>query len=196
MHARRGNETHRGDVAPEVQEGVELHRSLALAEGGPRERGEAEVDHCRIEGVDGVLQLDPEGLGRVQGPSGGDQPLGEVGGDPPVPGLVGMGQRVPRDHAPEAHVVQLGLGHPETGLDVAQALPVRELGKGQAEELIPAGEGLDLVVALVPLHADAEVVRGDEIHQLGEDRATSVHGRAPLAQRCEYGPRPVAGSNR
>ena len=196
MHARRGNETHRGDVAPEVQEGVELHRSLALAEGGPRERGEAEVDHCRIEGVDGVLQLDPEGLGRIELAGCRNHPLGEVGVDPPVAHLFGMGQGVAGDHAPEAHVVKLGRSHAEPGLDVPQALPEGQLGKRQAEKLVPAGEGLDLVAALVAVHAHTELVRGDEVHPLGEDRPATVHGSTPLAKMREYGPSQVAGSNR
>jgi hypothetical protein len=180
----------------EIEEGVELHRALALPERGPGKQREAEVDRRRIEGVDGLVQLDAEGFGRIEAPRLRNQALGEVGSDPPVADLVGMGQGVPRDHAPEAHVVQLGLGHAETGLDVAQALPVRELGEGQAEELVPAGEGLHLVVTVVPRHADAEIVRRHEVYQLGEDRAAGVHGRAPLAQRREYGPQRVGGSNR
>jgi hypothetical protein len=196
VHARRGDETHRGDVAPEIQEGVELHRGLPLPEGGPGKQGQAKIDRRRIEGVDGLREVHPEGLGRIEAPRRGNQPLGEVGVDPPVPRLVGMGQGVARDHAPEAHVVQLGLGHPEAGLDIPQALPERELGERQAEELIPAGEGLDLVVTVVPLHTDAELVGGHEVHQLGKDRPATVHGPPPLAQRREYGPWAVARSNR
>ncbi len=37
--------------------------------------------------------------------------MGKVGVNPPVPHLVGMDEGVAGDEAPEAHVVQLGLGH-------------------------------------------------------------------------------------
>jgi hypothetical protein len=143
-----------------------------------------------------MLQRDPKGLGGVEVPGGRNQALGEIGIDPPVPHLVGMGQGVAGDHTPEAHVVELGLSHAEAGLNVSQALPEGELGEGQAEELIPAREGLDLVVAPVAVHAGAEFVGGDKVHQLGKDRATDVHRRAPLVQKREYGPRWGASSNR
>ncbi len=194
--AARREEAHRGEVAPEVQQGGELDGPLPLPERGPGKQGEAEIDRRGVEGVHRRGQLEPKGVGRVEWAGGGDESLCEVGVDPPVAHLVGMGEGVARDHAPEPHVVELGLGHPQAGLNISQALPERELGKGQAEELIPAGEGLDLVLALVPLHADAELVRGDAVHQLGEDRPATVHGPAPLAKMREYGPRQVDYSNR
>jgi hypothetical protein len=54
-------------------------------------------------------------------------------------------------------------------LDVAQALAKGQLRKGHAQKLIPAGEAFDLVVAVVALHALAKFVRGEKIHQLGEN---------------------------
>lgn len=178
-----------------------LHRPLAPAERRPGEQRQAEVDDGRIQGIDRLREFDAEVLGRVQGAGGGDQPLGEVGSDPPVAQLVGMSQGVAGDRAPEPHVVELGLGHAEAGLDVPQTLPVSELGEGQAEELVPAREALDLVLPLVVLpllavHAAADLVRGHEVHQLAEDRPTSVHESSPRAKMRAYGPRRLAGSNR
>lgn len=80
------------------------------------------------------------------------------------------------------------LGGP--GLDVPQALPVG-VGEGQAEKLVPAGEGLELVVPVVPVDTRLERVHGHEVHQLGKDRAASVHGPSPLVKMREYGPRQV-----
>ena len=87
-----------------------------------------------------MVQLDAKGFGGVKGAGGGDQALGEVGVDAPVPELVGMGERVAGHRAAEAHMVELGVGDPQAGLDIPQALPVSELGEGHAEELVPAGE--------------------------------------------------------
>ena len=100
MHAARGDEQHSGDIAAQVEQRVQLHRRLALAELGPGEQGQAQIDHCRVQGVHRLVQLDAEGLGRVERAGRRDQPLGEVGSDPPVAHLVGVGQRVPRDRAP------------------------------------------------------------------------------------------------
>ena len=50
-----------------------------------------------------------------------DQVLRERGVEPPVPDAVGVGERVSRHAAADAHVVELaGLGA-QTSLDVAQA---------------------------------------------------------------------------
>ena len=46
-----------------------------------------------IQGVNGLVQLDPEGFVDVGPARLGDQPLGEVGVDSPVAPLVGVGQR-------------------------------------------------------------------------------------------------------
>ncbi len=83
----------------------------------------------RIQGISCLIQLDPEVLGGIEGPSGRDQSLRKIGIDPPIAHLVGMGEGVPGDRPTESHVVELGLGHPEAGLEVPQTLPVGELAK-------------------------------------------------------------------
>jgi hypothetical protein len=76
----------------------------------------------------------------------------EIGVDPAVAPLVRIGEGAPGDPAPQARMVELGLQGAEAGLDVAQALPVRELGEGEAEELVVAGECPDLEArTLTPL---------------------------------------------
>jgi hypothetical protein len=51
VHAPRREEADTGDVAAQVQEGVELHCALALEEGRPRKQREAQIDRRRVEGV-------------------------------------------------------------------------------------------------------------------------------------------------
>jgi len=43
-------------------------------------------------------------------------------------------------------------------LDISQTLSIRQLGKGHADELVPAGEALDLVVAVVAFYALLKIV--------------------------------------
>ena len=137
-----------------------------------------------------------EGLAGVESSCLGNQDLGEIGIDPPVPDLIGIRQGVSRDLPPDAQMIQLALRRPETGLDIPQALPVGELGKRHAEELIPAGEALDLVVAIVAFYTVPEIVDGDEVHQLGEYGATRVHEPSPSASMQKYGPLQKLFSNR
>jgi len=72
-------------------------------------------------------------------------------------------------------------------LDISQTLSIRQLGKGHAEELVPAGEALDLVVAVVSLYALSKIVNRYEVHQLGEHDTTRVHQPSPSAGMQKYG---------
>src|SRR5580704_9428389 len=47
---------HRGNVAPQVQERMQLDGPLAVMEPGPGTKREAELNSRRVEGVDGVRQ--------------------------------------------------------------------------------------------------------------------------------------------
>jgi len=107
-----------------------------------------------------------------------------------------MGESVARDPAADAHVVELFLGCPEADLDVSEAFAIGELGKGQAEKLVPARKALDLVVAVVALYALAKLVDGEEIHQLRENSPTSIHQPSPSAGVQKYGILENRSSNR
>jgi hypothetical protein len=54
-----------------------------------------------------LLQLDPQGIARMQVADMSDAALGEVGMDMPVALLVGFGQSMARDGAADADVIQL-----------------------------------------------------------------------------------------
>ncbi len=57
----------------------------------------------------------------------------------------------------------------ETDFDIAKALAIGQLSKPQAQELIPAGKGLNFVSALLPLDALSKFVDGQKFEELGED---------------------------
>ena len=178
-----GDVDERGDAAAQVHQGVQLHGPLGRPEAGPGEQGQAQVDGGRVERVDGVVEFDAEVLVQVELARGVDQGLGEVGVDAPVPRLVGVGQCVARDRAANAHVVELAPLGAQACLDVAQALPVGQLGEGHAAELVEAGERLDLVMAPVAPDAAPQRVHGEMFHHLGEDEAVGVHALLLRATR-------------
>lgn len=93
-------------------------------------------------------------------------------------------------------MIQLALCRSQTRFDVSQTFSVGQLGKCHAEELIPAGEALDLVVAVVAFYALPEIVDRDEVHQLGEYGTTRVHEPSPSAGMQKYGPLQKIFSNR
>ena len=54
---------------------------------------------------------------------------------------------------------------------------VGQLSKGHHAELIGAGHGLYLTIALAAIDDAREALSGQEVHELSEQRLADVHGR-------------------
>jgi hypothetical protein len=72
-------------------------------------------------------------------------------------------------------VIELVGTGPQAGLDIAQTLPVSELRKGQAQELIPARKGAEARIAAVSSHTPAKLPVGQKGDELREDGTAQVH---------------------
>ena len=129
---RIGHLRHLVRIAPQVQQRVHLHGGLAPAELGPREQREAQVDGGRVQSVETLIETHADRIAGVQGPRDANQDLGEIGIDPPVARLVGVGQCGARHRGAESHVVELGAERTQARFDVAQAFAVGQLGKRHA----------------------------------------------------------------
>ena len=66
------------------------------------ERRQAQSDGRRVQGVDGIGQVQPRFFVDVQRPRLGDEPLGQRRMDTPVAPFVGIGQRRAPDRLAEA----------------------------------------------------------------------------------------------
>ena len=165
-----------GDGAAQVQQGVQFDSRLVRAKRCPRINRQAQVYRRGIEGVDGCIQVDRHWVLGIQRARHGDQVLREVGVDLPRPSCIGIGQGVARNSlAAQPHVIQpLGLGT-QIDLDVAQRLAVGQLSKGHRQELIHAGELLDLVIATVSGHASTKSAQWQKRHELRENKLAVVH---------------------
>jgi hypothetical protein len=62
------------------------------------------------------------------------------------------------------------------------------LGEGHAEELIPTGKALHLVMTAIACDTPPEFMPGDKIHELSENRPASVHWPLLAPQRAEEWP--------
>jgi hypothetical protein len=133
---------------------------LRFSEFRPGEERQTEVDGGRIQCIDGVIQVYSERVVDTESPCSCDEHLREILVHTPIPGLVGVGQRIPGYLPPYPHVVKLRFGCTETCLDVPQAFSVGELSKGHGKILVPTREGLDLVVATITPYALTEFVYG------------------------------------
>ena len=170
-----------GDRTPQVQQGVQFDGALALAKVGPGKQAQAQVDGGRVEGIDCLPQLQTELLVGIQASGFDNELLRQVGVDTPVPCFVGFGQGA-AGHLPakSQRIEQLASGA-QAGLDVPQALPVRQLREGHGQKLVPAREAAHPAVSSVTLDTALELFPVNPLHQLGKNRSSWVHG-----QRLDY----------
>ena len=110
------------NIAPQIDQGVHLDRSLATTKTRPRKQGEAEVDGRRVQGIGGLHQPDAEVVLGVQCPRPTDKHLGEVGPDAPVPSLVGIAQGASGNLAAKAGMVEFRRQGVQARFDVPQAV--------------------------------------------------------------------------
>src|SRR5271169_3996172 len=157
---------------------MHLHRTLGGLESRPWKNGQAQINGGRVERIDGAVEIEAERFLRVHRPCGRDQDLGEVGVDAPVDGLVGVRQSGARDAAAEAHVIELPLDGTQTGLDIAQAFAIGQLGEAKTKKLIQAGKAALSKIACVTRYAFLKLIGGEMLHHLGEDCSANQH--API----------------
>ena len=116
-----------GMLPPQVQQRVQLDGGFGGAEQRPRKHRQAQVDGGRVQRVDRVVELQPQGLVGIQRAGDANHGLCELGVDAPVAALIGVGERVARHPAADAHVIELVLMGAQTRFDIAQALAEGEL---------------------------------------------------------------------
>ena len=173
--ARPCNADAGGNGATQIDLGVHLDAGLGLAKVGPVEERERQVDGGRIQGVDRVVQVDAKILADVERSCLADEVLGEVLPDAPVARLVGIGKCGLGDFAGEAEVIECFGPRVETGGNVAQSIPARELGEHHADELLTEAEVTCGGVGLVSIDDAVEGLAVNQIEDLGNDEASSVH---------------------
>ena len=148
---------------------------LRLRKWAQGKQAQAQVDGGRVEGIDRLLQLQTELLVGIQASGFHNELLRQVGIDTPVPCFVGLGQGAARHHAPEPQMIQQLAAGTQTRLDVAQALPVGQLGKAHGQKLVPAGEAAHLAVPSVMLDTAPELLRVNSFYQLSKHGSSWVH---------------------
>jgi hypothetical protein len=114
----------------------------------------------------------------------------------PVARLIRIGQGVARNCTAKAHMIKLGWSQSKAGLDISQAFAVGKLSKSHCKELIPTGEALDLLIAVVSRDAFSKLVGWNKVHQLSKNRFPGIHPLSPLEISGEYGFLPNPDSNR
>jgi uroporphyrinogen decarboxylase len=198
--ARVGQLDDRGNRRTDLEQGVQLDAATpGMRRVRPRKRRKAYLHRGRVEHESGLGQIAGQWLVGVQRQRRSDQVLSQLGEDPPVALLVGIGQGASRDTATYAQMEELGLMGAQAQLDVAQALAPGQLREGHAQELVEARKALHVALAAVLAHGTTEGRQRKLIHQLRKDESTLVHGVAPPEEATsldERGPKSVTTRNR
>jgi hypothetical protein len=153
----------------------------------PRKDGQTKIDGRRVERIDRIGEIETQILVGVQPSRLDDQSLSQFRVDAPVARLIGIGQGRASHRVAEPHGVELGSLRRQAGLDVAQALPVGQLGKRHGSILLGAGQCPHPPIPAIPRDNPCERAPRQKIHELGEKRLATVHrhllGNLPKSAR-------------
>ena len=163
------------DSASEIQECMKFDRCFCSAKYCPREHRKTEVDDCGIQGVSGVGQIDSKTFLGVQLSCLRNQSLGKIGVDAPVAGLVGVGQSRTGYGRSDSHMVKLGSLSRQTCLDVAETLPIGQLGKRHYPKLVGTTKRTNSIVSSVPIDDAMKSAPWKKIHNLCKKGLAGIH---------------------
>lgn len=76
----------------QIQQGMHLDSPTRLLIRSPGTKGKAEINHCGVERIDGVVEFHSKILMRIQGTGDPDEHLGQILVDAPIATFIGFGQ--------------------------------------------------------------------------------------------------------
>jgi len=164
-----------GDVAAQVEQRMQLDRCFCRAKRSPRKHRQTQIDGGRIQCVDRLGKIDAKRFVHIKRSSYSDQALCEVGIDAPVSNRIRIGQRVARNRAAKAHMVELGGLTAQAGFDVSQTLAVSQLRERHTHKLVETREVFDLVFSAVTRDTSAESGQRQVRHHLRKNKFARVH---------------------
>jgi len=154
MHSSVRNVDKCGQIAPQIEEGVSLHRRLVLPKVCPGEDRQAQIDGRGVERVERTIKtFEKRIIIVIQRTCTFDECLCKGFVHSPIALLVGVVQSGELDTCCEAEVIQLFRMSVDAEDDAARTFSKRELPKTEAEKLLPARKGFHGMISLV--HVDA-----------------------------------------
>ena len=165
------------DWSPQIQLGMHLDRGFGFAETRPREQRQTQLDGGRVDSVDGGVEiLDVERLSGIELARPFDEQQGQVPIDAPVPRDVGVGERAACHGTAETEVIELVDFRSQAVFDFAQTLAKGELGEGQCQQMIPAGQPGGFIFAFIARNNASKVAFREKVDDLREYIASCMHG--------------------
>jgi hypothetical protein len=168
-----------GNGASQIQQGVQLDSCLGFAKRGPVEQAQTQMDGGGIQGVDRVLELQPQVLVQVKLAGTTYQNGGQVGPDSPVARFVGIGQGGAVNAVAKSHGVQLARVGSQRHFDVSQALAPSQLGKSHDAKLLGAAQAPHARIAAIASHDSRKACTWNELHELSKQGLADIHRKPP-----------------
>ncbi len=169
------NEDTGGNRTPQIDLSVHLDSGLGLSEVCPRKKGERKIHSRRVQGINRVVDLQPQVFARVQRPGFAHERLGQILPKPPVALFVGIGESGFGNRLPEAQMVAGSRSRIQAVGNVAQSFPPSQLSESHADELLAATKMPDAGLRVVTLHQAVEGLSVDQIEELSQYKSAGIH---------------------
>jgi len=175
-----GNKDAGGNRTTQIDLRVHLDSGLGLSEVCPRKERERKVHSRGVQGIDRVVDVQPEIFPGVERPGFSHEGLGQILPKPPVALLVGIRQCRLGHRLGKAQMVKRGRSRIQTLGNIAQTLPPSQLGKSHADELLATTKMPDARLRIVAFHQAVESLAMHKIENLRQDVAAGMHAAACL----------------
>ena len=186
-----------GNGATQVEQRVHLDRCLGRTKRRPTEQTQAQIDSCRIQGVDRVGQIQPQIFVAVELAGAPNEQSRQVGPDAPISRIVGIGQGGAVNGMTQPHRVELAGVGSQRDLDVAQTFAPSQLRKGHHAKLLRTVHAAHAGIARVAIHDARKARPRNELHHLCKQRLADIHGLPPgISPEGNYTKMRIQGSNR
>ena len=176
-----------GEIAPQIELGMQFDATLLLPEFCPRTEFETEADGTAIECINHVVYVKSEAILCIERTHLLYNDLSQFRIDMPVSELIRFSQRVARNDIADTTVIEF-MGNSQciqACLYIAQTILVSILSQAHNQQLIIAGEVSHPVIAFVLGNNIVEFSTRYELHNLCEYYLSEIHVTRFFDENCK-----------
>lgn len=170
------------EIAPQVQQDVQLHGRMVRLPTRPRKRRRAQFDDSGIQGEQIRLQLrDGQLPVYIHALGTSHQHSSYLAENTPIAMIVGVGKIGSSDSSPDAHLISQGRTVNQTGFDSAQTFPIGKLCINKGRKMIVYSQRFGGARHRKALGRSRQFRWGHAGHNLGKNSRSGIHTRGERA---------------
>ena len=162
------------DRSSQVNLSVKLNRGFGFPEISPWKHRQAQINRGSIDCINHLVDVESVGVFAIKSSRLADQNLCECFVNTPVTMLVRISEIGSCDVASDTHRVEMRASS-QTSFNISKTLPESDLSKSHRKKLISGSHAFTRSRHRVKLHAAIELLTMDQISDLSENKASSVH---------------------